>query len=225
MKIFGHRGAAGLAAENTLESIKEALLYHVDGIEIDVHCCKSGELVVIHDETLDRTTNGIGSVSDYTLEELKRFRTKEGFTIPTLRDVLDIVNAQCILNIELKGVGTGVPAIKIIKEYVLKTNWEYNHFIISSFDHEQLFTVKSITSNLRLGVLTENNINSVLDIAKEMRAYSIHPSVLSLNNDEISSAKGLGYKIYVWTVNSAVLISKSKSWSIDGIITDFPNFA
>ncbi|WP_025743414.1 glycerophosphodiester phosphodiesterase [Aquimarina pacifica] len=225
MKIFGHRGAAGLAAENTLESIMAALLYHVDGIEIDVHCCKSGELVVIHDETIDRTTNGIGPVSDYTLEELQGYRTKEGFLIPTLREVLDIVNAQCILNIELKGEGTGVPLIKLLREYVLKTNWEYHHFIVSSFDHEQLLTVKSLTSNLRLGVLTEENITSVLDIAKEMRAYSIHPPIISLNQEEINSAKGLGYKVYVWTVNSALLIRKSKSWSIDGIITDFPNFA
>lgn len=225
MKIFGHRGAAGLVAENTLESIIEALHYKVDGIEIDVHCCKSGELVVIHDETLDRTTNGTGNVSEYTLKELQQFETKEGFTIPTLRKVLDVINTQCELNIELKGKNTALPTIALLEEYIKNTDWKYDHFIISSFDHSQLFELKAITTNFKIGVLSEVNTIEVLSIAEALEAFSIHPPIFSLTRDAVNLAKDRGYKIYVWTVNTEMQMEQSKSWKVEGIITDFPNFA
>ena len=225
MKIFGHRGAAGLVAENTLESIAEALQHNVDGIEIDVHCCKSGELVVIHDETLDRTTNGIGNVADYALQELQQYATEEGFRIPTLIQVLNGIDAKCVLNIELKGKDTAIPTVTLLEEYVKNTNWEYDHFILSSFDHSQLFEIHTTTSNFKIGVLTEENITMALPVAKELQAFSIHPPIYSLTRDEVSIAKDLGYQVYVWTVNEKSQIEQSKSWKVDAIITDFPNFA
>jgi glycerophosphoryl diester phosphodiesterase len=225
MKIFGHRGAAGLVAENTLESITAALHYKVDGVEIDVHCCKSGELVVIHDDTLDRTTNGTGNVSEYTLQELQQFETEEGFRIPTLREVLDMINMQCELNIELKGKNTALPTIALLEEYIENTDWEYDHFIISSFDHPQLFELKAITSNFKIGVLTEVHIIEVLPIAAALEAFSIHPPIFSLTEDAVNLAKDQGYTVYVWTVNTETQIEQSKSWKVEGIITDFPNFA
>lgn len=224
MKIFGHRGAAGLVAENTLESIKEALQHKVDGIEIDVHRCKSGELVVIHDETLDRTTNGTGNVSDYSLLELEQFATKEGFMIPTLNQVLDLIDGQCVLNVELKGKNTGVLAITLLETYVRTSTWEYDDFIISSFDHSQLFDVKTVSSKFKIGVLTEDNITEALPVARQLKAFSIHPPIHSLTLDEVDLAKIEGYKVYVWTVNTIELIDQSKSWKVDAIITDFPNF-
>ncbi len=225
MKIFGHRGAAGLVAENTLESITKAFHYKVDGIEIDVHCCKSGELVVIHDETLDRTTNGIGNVSEYTLQELQRFETKEGFMIPTLCEVLDTIDGQCELNIELKGKNTALPTIRLLEEYIENTDWEYDHFIISSFDYSQLFELKAVTSHFKIGVLTEENITQALPVAAGLKAFSIHPPIFSLTRDEVNLAKDRGYQIYVWTVNTTMQIEQSKLWKVAGIITDFPNFA
>ncbi len=225
MKIFGHRGAAGLVAENTLESVKEALKYKVDGIEIDVHRCKSGELVVIHDETLDRTTNGIGNVADYSLQELEQLATKEGFMIPTLNQVLDLIDGQCILNVELKGINTGIPVITLLDTYIRNSKWEYDDFMISSFDHSQLFDMKAVTSTYKIGVLTEDNITEALPVAKQLKAYSVHPPIHSLTEDEVNMAKTEGYKVYVWTVNTVEFIQQSKSWKVDGIITDFPNFA
>ncbi|GAA4273013.1 glycerophosphodiester phosphodiesterase family protein [Aquimarina gracilis] len=224
MKIFGHRGAAGLVAENTLESIAEALLYPIDGIEIDVHLCKSGELVVIHDETLDRTTNGKGNVSDYTIRELKKFSSEEGFKIPTLEEVLHLIDARCNLNIELKGKNTAIPMVKLVEEYIHKTHWEYNHFIISSFDHPQLFEIKETNSKFKIGVLTEENITAVLPVAKELDAFSIHPPITTLTNDEVTLAQEKGLRVYVWTVNTENLIKQSKKWNVDVVITDFPNF-
>ncbi|EZH71664.1 hypothetical protein ATO12_06805 [Aquimarina atlantica] len=225
MKVFGHRGAAGLVAENTVESIAEALLYKVDGVEVDVHCCKSGELVVIHDETLDRTTNGTGNVSEFTLQELQQFETKEGFMIPTLRGVLDMIDGQCELNIELKGKNTALPTIRLLEEYIENTDWEYDHFIISSFDHSQLFELKAATSNFKIGVLTEENITQALAVAERLKAFSIHPPIFSLTQDEVNLAKDRGYHIYVWTITTTMQIEQSKLWKVEGIITDFPNFA
>ncbi|WP_103865388.1 glycerophosphodiester phosphodiesterase family protein [Aquimarina sp. I32.4] len=224
MKIFGHRGAAGLIAENTLESVKIALLHNVDGIEIDIHCCKTGELVVIHDETLDRTTNGKGNVREYSLEELKQYSTQEGYAIPTLDQVLDIIDAQCLLNIELKGKDTVIPTIKVLEKYINNSRWEYKDFIISSFDHDQLFDLKEHTSRFKIGVLTEESVVEALPIAKKLSAFSIHPPIETLTRDHVNHAKEVGFHVYVWTVNEKELIKKSKFWKVEGIITDFPNF-
>ncbi|SEL61619.1 glycerophosphoryl diester phosphodiesterase [Aquimarina amphilecti] len=225
MNIIGHRGAAGLVAENTLESIGEALKYNVDGIEIDVHKCKSGEIVVIHDETLQRTTNGKGKVSGFTLQELKKYRTRGEYRIPTLDEVLDFVNAKCTLNIELKGIGSAIPVIELLEERIKDSKWDYDNFVLSSFDHSQLFQIKSRTSKFRLGVLTEKNIPSILKVAETLEAFSLHPPISSLQKEEVTSAKNKGYKVYTWTVNDISKIESSKTWKVDGIITDFPNFA
>lgn len=223
MKVYGHRGAAGLVAENTLESIAAALKYHVDGVEIDVHCCKSGELVVIHDETLERTTNGSGNVADYTLRELQQFTTEEGFVIPTLEQVLDFIDARCALNVELKGKNTAIPAITMLEEYVRTTNWTYDHFIISSFDHAQLHQINVKTNTFKLGVLIEENIHLAIEEAKKLNAFSVHPPFYVLTLPEVELLKKEGFQVYVWTVNMESVIERMKQWSVEGIITDYPN--
>ncbi|WP_109302440.1 glycerophosphodiester phosphodiesterase family protein [Aquimarina sp. AU474] len=225
MKIFGHRGAAGLKAENTIESISEALKFGVNGIEVDVHCCKSGELIVIHDQTLDRTTNIEGAVLDYTLVELQKFTTKEGFLIPTLDQVLKHIDAKCELNVELKGERTALATVRLLEKYIKDTNWQYQDFIISSFDHQQLYDVKKMNPKFKIGVLTEENIDVILPIAKDLDAFSVHPPISSLTKKEVDVAVKQGFKVFVWTVNDIFLIQQSKSWKVDGIITDFPNFA
>ncbi|MHA7056427.1 glycerophosphodiester phosphodiesterase [Aquimarina sp. M1] len=225
MKIFGHRGAAGLVAENTLESIAKAMKYNIDGIEIDVHKCKSGELVVVHDKTLQRTTNGNGEVSDIIWQDLKQFRTAEDYRIPTLKEVLDLIDGRCILNIELKGIGTALPVIELLDKHVKDTKWNCNDFIVSSFDHSQLFQIKSMTSLFRLGVLTEKNIPSVLNVAEALKAFSIHPPIYSLTQEDVFLAYREKFKVYTWTVNDPAKIKTLKTWKLDGVITDFPNFA
>ena len=98
---IGHRGAKAHLAENTLESIEKAMEIGVNGIEIDVHLCASGELVVFHDFTLDRMTNGTGEVKKETLSDLKKLRVDGQYLIPTLEEVLNKVDRKCLLNIEL----------------------------------------------------------------------------------------------------------------------------
>jgi len=106
---IGHRGAAGHAPENTLASFRKAIELGLDMTELDVHVCASGELVVIHDENVDRTTNSKGWVSKLSLTELKRLDAGAGETVPTLAEVLDLLKDRIMLNIELKGLGTAEP--------------------------------------------------------------------------------------------------------------------
>jgi len=201
------------------------LTYGVDGIEIDVHRCKTGEIVVIHDETLDRTTDGRGNVIDYTWQELQKIKTEEGFAIPTLEEVLQLMDAGCELNIELKGEKTVLPVLELIEKYVEKTSWEYGDFVISSFDHSQLFDLKKESSKFKIAVLTEENITAILPVAKELEAYALNPPVKTITKSEVEMAHKKGYKVYVWTVNTEEQILKSEMCNVDTIITDFPNFA
>lgn len=219
---FGHRGAKGHVAENTLESIQKALKLGVDGIEIDVHRCASGELVVIHDFTLDRMTNGSGEVSKFTFRELKKLKTTGNYLIPTLSQVLTLVNNQCLLNIELKGADTAKEAARIITFYVDKKGWDYENFIVSSFQEELLETVFNINKNIPLGVLTDTNIDRSVALAKKIKAVAIHIDYTMLTEEIVSELKK-NYKVFAYTVNNLKPLARIKSYGVDGIISDYPD--
>ena len=219
---IGHRGAKAHVAENTISSIKRALEFGVDAIEIDVHKCASGELVVFHDFTLDRMTNGSGEVKKHTLTQLKNLMVKGIYNIPTLEEVLDVIDRQCIINIELKGSDTALATCKIISEYIKLKSWSRDHFLISSFQHEELRTVYDFNPRLRLGVLTKASVSDAITFAQAINAYAIHPNVALLTKDNVSLAQNKGYKVITWTVNNKLTIERMKVYGVDGIISDNP---
>ncbi|MEW4923816.1 glycerophosphodiester phosphodiesterase family protein [Algibacter sp. 2305UL17-15] len=221
MKI-GHRGAKGHFAENTLESIKKALELGVDGIEIDVHRCATGQLVVFHDFTLDRMTNGTGEVSKHTLKELKKVVVKGYCQIPTLSEVLAFVDNKCLLNIELKGQDTAKEAARLITFFVEKKGWEYKNIIVSSFQKSLLETVYKINDKIPLGVLTDLNIEDAVNIAKAIKAVSIHIDYTMLTPEIVEELKE-DYKVFAYTVNNLNPIKRIKSYGVDGMISDFPD--
>ncbi len=221
--VIGHRGACGYAPENTLASIEKALSCNVNAIEIDVHKCKSGELVVFHDFTVDRLTNGSGEVSSFTLAELKALKVESDYQIPTLIEVLDCINKQCIINIELKGKNTATETAKIIQNYIHEYRWDYTHFIVSSFQQRELETIHTIDKNIVLGVLTKANLEEAVTFAKTIKAKAIHPNYALLSKNNVQKTKALGYKINVWTVNNVEAIERMKGYNVDGIISDFPD--
>ena len=112
---IGHRGAKGYIAENTLESVQKAMDLGVDGVESDVHICQTGELVVFHDFTLERLTGVTGEIATKSLKELKTLNVNGQFRIPTLLEVLDLIDRKCMLNIELKGQQTAYETCEIIQ--------------------------------------------------------------------------------------------------------------
>ncbi|OEK07820.1 glycerophosphodiester phosphodiesterase [Flavivirga aquatica] len=219
---IGHRGAKGHITENTLESIQWALDFGVDGIEIDVHLCASGELVVFHDFTLDRITNGTGEISKKTLTELKKIKVEDKYSIPTLEEVLNVVNRKCFINIELKGEETFKEICRIIDRYVAEKGWKYQDFIVSSFQEALLLSVYNINKKVPLGVLTDINLEQSAVFGKTINAIAIHPDYTMLTKENIAKLKQ-GYKVFTWTVNNKQTIERVKSYGVDGIISDFPD--
>lgn len=219
---IGHRGAKAHVAENTIASINKALDIGVDAIEIDVHKCASGELVVFHDFTLDRMTNGSGEVAKHSLEQLKQLRVLGEFEIPTLEEVLDAIDRKYVLNIELKGKDTASVACEIISEYIETRRWQLADFLISSFQLEELKTVFNLNSKLRLGVLTKASVSEAIKNANIINAYAIHPNVALLTKDNVKLAQDKGYKVITWTVNDEETIQRLKTYGVDGIISDNP---
>jgi glycerophosphoryl diester phosphodiesterase len=217
MLKIGHRGAKGHVNENTLASFAKALELNVDAIELDVHLSKDGEVVVIHDETIDRTTNKTGFVSEFTASDLKPLG------IPTLREVIQLVDNKCIINIEIKEAAATEKVIEIIEQFINERNWTFSQFQVSSFIWETLEAISNINSQIMLGVLTEDSIENALAFAKKIKAFSINPYYKLLNQERCEIIKSSGFNIYTWTVNTPEDLIFVKSLPVDGIISDFPD--
>lgn len=220
---IGHRGARGHLAENTLESIEVALGFGVDAIEIDVHRCKTGELVVIHDFTLDRTTNGSGEITEYNLAELKELLVEEKYKIPLLTEVLDLIEGKCSINIELKGTNTAERTCDIVRDYVKNKGWAYTNFILSSFQNNELYDVFKIDRQIPIGILSKASVTEAIELGKKLKAAAIHPSIGITTRDNVKQCHQAGFKVNVWTVNDVKSIERMKDFGVDGIISDFPD--
>ncbi|AOW08411.1 glycerophosphodiester phosphodiesterase [Flavobacterium gilvum] len=218
---IGHRGANGYKPENTLVSFEKAIAMGADGIELDVHLSLEGHLIVIHDETIDRTTNGKGVVNQLTLQELKSFRIDDKYEIPTLGEVLDLVNKRCFVNIELKNQDTAEKVVELIEHYISEKKWNKEHFIVSSFDWNALQQVRFLNENIRIGVLTETDLDLAISFARFMKAEALHPDFQLLTDEYTSKIQEKGILVFPWTVNKAEDIQRIKLFNVDGIITDF----
>ena len=219
---IGHRGAMGHETENTLASIQKALDLNVDMIEIDVFKISSGEIVVFHDEEIDRLTNGSGAIESLNLNAIKNLTVKGNHKIPLLIEVLDVIDHKVPVNIELKGPGTSEGVLEIINSYIENRGWSLNDFLISSFNWEELKDMRTINKDIEIAVLTEANPLDAIAIAEELDAVAINPNYISLTKGNVSKIRNHGFKIYTWTVNDAEQISKMKSLGVDGIFTNYP---
>ena len=217
MLKIGHRGAKGYKPENTLASFAKAIELNVDAIELDVHLSSDGEIMVIHDETLNRTTTKTGFVSDYSASELKKLG------IPTLEEVILLVNKRCVINIEIKEATATPKVLQLIEKSVNEQHWKYNQFQISSFNWEALSMVSKINSKIAIGVLAEASIEKALAFAIQIKAHSINPYFKLLNSENVNLIHSNGFKIYTWTVNTPEDLIFVKSLNVNGIISDFPD--
>jgi glycerophosphoryl diester phosphodiesterase len=201
----------------------------MDGIELDVQLSKDGEMVIIHDEALDRTTNGKGYVKDYTLEELKKldagsFKGEEfkGETIPTLDEVLELFkDKNKIINIELK---TGVFSYPGIEEKVIECIKKYKlekYVYITSFNHQSIGRFQKLTKEISSGILLYDTYFSIEKYVEEYNIDIINPSIeyYDLCNDEFLRLREKGKNITVYTVNDVEKIKKLKVQKIH-VITD-----
>ncbi|MEN2399796.1 glycerophosphodiester phosphodiesterase family protein [Flavobacterium sp. MC2016-06] len=223
MLKIGHRGAKGYEPENTLNAFQKALDLNADGIELDIHLSADGHLIVMHDETIDRMTNGKGFVNTLSLSELKSFLIADQYQIPTLNEVFDLVNKKCLINIELKNADTSQKVVTLIQQYISEKNWNYEHFIVSSFDWNALQEIHNLDSKIKIGVLTEEDLDSALAFAESINAYAIHPDYHLLNEERTKEIQQKGFLVLPWTVDELEDIQKMKNYKVSGIITDFPD--
>ena len=223
IQVFGHRGAMGHATENTVLSVQKALAFGVDGVEIDVFRCKSGEIIVFHDQTLDKLTNGSGKIEEKTLKQLNALKVMGSEPIPTLDKIINVINGSTRLNIELKGKNTAEGAIHIMKKAIESGRWKADQLFVSSFDWDELREFKKRTSEFGIAVLTEKNPLDAIPVARELNAFAINPNHSHLTQETINYIHSEGFEIHTWTVNEKNRIEELISWGIDAIITDFPD--
>lgn len=210
----------GYEPENTLLSFKKALDLQVDVIELDVHLCKTGEVVVIHDDTVDRTTNGKGYVAEKTFQELRSLDAGKGQKIPELQEVLDLIKRKIKINIELKGRETAKPVSEIIEKYVRVKGWQYDNFLVSSFNCRELLEFSKLKPEIKIGLVT---VNASLDLAVKIKAHSVNVRYDAVNEDFVSTAHKKRLMVFAWTVNNSKDIKRIKSYGVDGIFSDFPD--
>ena len=220
---IGHRGAKGYEPENTLAAFQKAIDLGCDGIELDVHLSADNEIIVIHDETIDRTSNGKGFVKQMTLSELKKFRIDEKHEIPTLEEVFKLINHKISINIELKSFKAAEKVVELIEKYVQERKWEYNDFVVSSFDRNALQQVRFLNDKIQIGVLTATDLDLAFAFAKLIKAKTINPYFQLLNEENITKIHEQGLEIHTWTVNEIEDINQMKILKVDAIISDFPD--
>jgi glycerophosphoryl diester phosphodiesterase len=219
---IGHRGAAGHEPENTLRAIRRGIELGAGAVEFDTQLV-DGRLVVLHDETLNRTTNGKGLLSKASFEELRALDAGRGERIPTLEEAIEAVNHRAIVQIELKGRGTALPAAETIDRFVRDHGWRYDDFLVSSFHHDEL--AKLTGRNVRLGILFSNSPARFEPLASSLGAYSLHCKAAYATPVLIDHAHRLGLKVFVFTVNEPEAIARLRQAGVDGIFTDFPERA
>lgn len=221
--IIGHRGAMGYETENTLSSVQKALELGVDMIEIDVFKIESGEIVVFHDETVDRLSNGGGKIEEYNIFDLKQLTLEGGHKIPMLQDVLQLIDHRVPLNIELKGAGTAERVQVITSYYSGQQGWSPNQFLISSFNWDELRAYRALDPGARIAVLTEGDPTEALAVAKELAAEAINPAYGKISPEKARAIHDAGFKINVWTVNEPKQYEELKAMGVDGIFTNYPD--
>ncbi len=222
MLVIGHRGAAGHKPENTLSSFQKALELGVDMVEFDVYVCRSGEVVVIHDDRLERTTNGSGYVVEKNFQELRQLDAGDSEKIPLLEEVLDLCAGKTKVNIELKGLHTAEAVWLVLEKYLKQGKFQEEDFLISSFDHFELKKFQNFNPQIKLGALLEGIPLSLAQFGEDVGAYSVNLSLDFVNKEIIDDAHKRGLKVFVWTVNHPEDFRKMKNLGVDGVFSDYP---
>lgn len=215
-RVIGHRGAAGLCPENTLPSFARALQLDVHAVELDVHTVQ-GELVVIHDDTLERTTNASGPVAACSLAQLRAVDAGAGAPVPLLSEVFELLPPRVGINVELKGSG----AAEVLAEFL--GSYADRDVLVSSFDHEALAAFHRIRPDMPVAPLLHRWRKAVWQVAADLHAWSINLSLRIATPQRIARAHEQGYRVLVYTVNDLDVALGLVAAGVDGIFTDYPD--
>lgn len=231
MLNIAHRGFSEFYPENTMLAFEKALDYGSTAIETDVQITKDGELILIHDEILDRTTNGHGLVNNYTYKELRKldagsFKNKDfsNCKIPSLKELLSLIkDKNIILNLELKN---SIIFYKNIEEKVISSICEENvenKIVISSFNHGSINKVKSLNPNIKTGLLFKEKIQNIDQYCKEKKPNCLNLYYKKITNNFLTEAHKKKFLINCYTVNDKSSMENLIKMNVDGIITNRPD--
>jgi glycerophosphoryl diester phosphodiesterase len=221
MRIVAHRGVPHLAPENTLASFAKAVELGATAIELDVHLTSDGRLAVLHDETVDRTTNGAGRVADITLEDIQRLKITGGLRIPSLDEVLDwALPNNLFIHVEVKASLALKAAVDLLvkKKFVGRAR-------ISSFWHRAVQQVKSLCKELETGVLYSAAPVQNTQLAIDAGADALHPHHTYVTSDLVTEARARGLKVCAWTVDGASDLERLAALGIEEVVTNVPDTA
>ncbi len=221
MLIFAHRGASGLAPENTLKAIQLALEESSDAIEIDLHEV-DGKIVILHDRWLHSTTSGKGLVHKQRFEYIEQLTAGQGEKIPTLDEIFSLVAGRCQINLELKGIENTDLLLDYIDNAIAKKQLKTEDLILSSFDHQLLYRINQLRPEFLIGALAAAIPLSYAEFASQLNAYSIHLNVNFISQAFVKDAKKRGLKVFVYTVDEPEDILMMKALEVDGIFANFP---
>ena len=232
-KVFAHRGFSGNYPENTMLAYEKAVEAGCDGIEMDIHLSRDGQVVIMHDADLSRTTNGSGRIQDYTVAQLKELDAGADFAgkygtvrIPTLEEYLDYIRStDVITNIEIKSEPGNFydieqKAVGLVRRYRLE-----ERIIFSSFNHYSMVLCKKLAPEIACGLLYGAAIAHPSSYAKNFGVEYMHPAFTELSPELIEDMKAGGIGINAWTINEEADIRRFWELGIDGIITNFPDRA
>ncbi|HXN87507.1 MAG TPA: glycerophosphodiester phosphodiesterase family protein [Candidatus Binataceae bacterium] len=221
---IAHRGSSGAFPENTIAAFLAAANEGAQMCELDVAATRDGAVVVIHDDTVDRTTNGTGAVEDFTLKKIQRLDAGEKFDprfrgerIPTLEQVLKAVRGKLGLNIEIKEGAVEREVCELIRKHdALATS------MVSSFDWKALATVQAIDPQIRIALLAEKNRDALIEAAWKMGAYAVNPRFDLVDAAFCAKAHARGLQVLVWTVDAPEAMRALIGAGVDGIMTNYP---
>ncbi len=215
--VVGHRGAAGLEPENTLRSVRRAIELGVDAVEVDVRLTRDGYPVVMHDETVDRTTDGSGRVDEMTLEEVRSLDAGGGERVPLLEEVLETVKGRVFLYVELKVPGAAGPAARLVEEAGM-----VDEVLFISFLDEALEAVAGALPGCHRGLIYFRPPGRILD-ARKMGAEAVLPYYRLATPRAVGFARRLGLHVTAWTVDDPGLALELWGRGVDAVATNRPD--
>lgn len=216
--VTSHRGAGSLEPENTLRAIRRAIALSVDQIEIDVQLTKDGHLILMHDPTVDRTTNGTGKIADLALTDIRQLDAGSGERVPTLDEALALIDGPVILQIELKGPGTARPTVSAVV-----TAGKEDYVVLTSFMHQELREAQRVNPRLRLGALWGRLPADVVQQTKQLGAQALHVWHEFVDQQLVTEAHAQGLLVRVWNTSKEEDMRRLIALGVDAIGSDRPD--
>ncbi|MFH1540128.1 MAG: glycerophosphodiester phosphodiesterase family protein [bacterium] len=224
--VIAHRGASGYAPENTIAAFKRAIELGADMYELDCYLTKDGEIVVIHDDDVERTTNGSGKVSELTLGEIKKLDAGSWFgeefageSVPTLREALDLAKGKILVNIEIKEAGFEKQTVELVEELEMVED-----VMVTGFDHSVIKKIKDMNPKIKTGALVKDITPEEIETEiLKLNTDAINPRYIAVNKKLVKAAHEHGLEVNPYTVNDVLAMKMQINSGVDGIITNYPD--